>query len=334
MTAPLLEVKNLSTSFYADTFSKKLVRAVDGVNFVLNPGETLGIVGESGCGKSVTALSILRLLPNKTSFIDKESKIYFNGMDLLQKSQKEMYSIRGNQIAMIFQDSMTSLNPVMTIEKQMMEVFQTHQKISKKDAYDKSLQMLKKVGIPSPETRMKCYPHELSGGMRQRILIAMALSCDPKVLIADEPTTALDVTIQAQILDLMRELKHKIQTSIILITHDMGVVAEMADHILIMYGGNVMEYANAADIFANPLHPYTKGLLASIPRLDKKVDTLYAIPGSVPNLSDMPSGCRFCDRCEHATDRCKLQKPPVYLVKGRKVRCYLYETVAEEVCDE
>jgi peptide/nickel transport system ATP-binding protein/oligopeptide transport system ATP-binding protein len=240
-----------------------------------------------------------------------------------------MRGIRGNEIAMIFQDSLTSLNPVMTIEAQMIEPFRIHKKMARNQARESSLEMLRKVGIPSPESRLRAYPHQLSGGMRQRILIAMALSCSPKILIADEPTTALDVTIQAQILNLMRELKKSIQTSIILITHDMGVVAEMADDILVMYAGNVVEYSHVEGIFKDPLHPYTKGLLASIPRWDKSVEKLNSIAGSVPNLDNMPPGCRFCDRCTERSEQCKLSCPPLFDVGKRKVRCFLYENMAE-----
>jgi peptide/nickel transport system ATP-binding protein/oligopeptide transport system ATP-binding protein len=326
MADTILEVKNLAAYFYID---RKPVAAVDGVDFSLRTGKTLGIVGESGCGKSVTSLSILKLLPQKTSFLSDETSIVFQGEELKDKTNKQMRRIRGNEIAMIFQDSLTSLNPVMTIEAQMIEPFRIHKKMARKQARESALEMLKKVGIPSPESRLRAYPHQLSGGMRQRILIAMALSCSPKILIADEPTTALDVTIQAQILNLMRELKKSIQTSIILITHDMGVVAEMADDILVMYAGNVVEYSHVEGIFKNPLHPYTKGLLTSIPRWDKSVEKLNSIAGSVPSLDNMPRGCRFCDRCTERSEQCRLSRPPLFNVGKRKVRCFLYENMAE-----
>lgn len=262
MAEPILEVTNLKTGFYS---KQGFYNAVEDVSFSVYPGKTLGIVGESGCGKSVTCMSMLKLLPEKSARVDGGSSVKMHGQELVDKSKKEMCKIRGNEIAMIFQDSMTSLNPVMTIGRQMEEPFMVHQGLSRVQAKEKALEMLKKVGIPSPEIKMKQFPHQLSGGQRQRVMIAMALSCSPEVLIADEPTTALDVTIQAQIVRLMKQLQETSGTAIILITHDMGIVAEMADEIMVMYAGNVVEKASKRELFQEPLHPYTKGLLASIP---------------------------------------------------------------------
>ena len=318
---PILDVSNLRTYFHGKDGT---VPAVDGVSFSVAAGQTLGIVGESGCGKSITALSILQLMPTRTAQIEQGSSIRLQGEELLTKTPQQMCRLRGDEIAMIFQDPMTSLNPVMTIGRQMSEVFITHQGMKKKEAWAHAVEMLRSVGIPAPEARAKEYPHQLSGGMKQRVMIAMALSCKPAVLIADEPTTALDVTIQAQILDLMVQMKEKTNTAILLITHDMGVVAEMADYVLVMYAGHVMEYASAAELFDEPLHPYTRGLLESIPRLDRDVDVLHTIPGNVPNLSDMPKGCRFCTRCPNASERCRSEEPPLYTLGGRKVKCFLY----------
>lgn len=319
---PILEVDNLKTYFHGKGGT---VPAVDGVSFSLEAGKTLGVVGESGCGKSITALSILRLLPTRTARIEPGSSIRLRGEELLDKTPRQMCQIRGNDIAMIFQDPMTSLNPVMTVGRQLSEAFMTHGELSRKEAWRRSVDILAQVGIPAPEARARDYPHQLSGGMKQRVMIAMALSCKPAVLIADEPTTALDVTIQAQILDLMTQLKQQMNMAIVLITHDMGVVAEMADAVLVMYAGHVMEYADSKDLFQKPLHPYTQGLLASIPRLDQEVDRLYTIKGSVPSLSNMPSGCRFCTRCPYAQDRCRTIQPETYRVDGRLVKCFLYE---------
>ena len=308
---PLLEVKNLKTSF---KIGKKWVPAVEQVSFHVDPGETLGIVGESGCGKSVTSMSVMRLLPKATTKIEAD-EILLNGKNIAAYSDKEMAQVRGKGIGMIFQDSMTSLNPVKTIGKQLDEAFIVHH----------SFEMLTKVGIPSPEKRYGEYPHQLSGGMRQRVMIAMALAQNPSLIIADEPTTALDVTIQAQIMELMKEMKEKTGVSIMLITHDMGVVAEMADKIMVMYAGMVIEYATAREIFKDPKHPYTKGLLASIPRKDKDIDRLYTIEGTVPSLTSMPKGCRFCDRCTCAMEKCRNEQPPMYQFGERSVRCFLYE---------
>ncbi len=317
----VLEVKNLVTSFHTKdgTFP-----AVNGVDFSLHAGETLAIVGESGCGKSVTSLSIMKLLDERTSVISPETSVKFKGEEISKYTNKRMSALRGNDISMVFQDSLTSLNPTLTIMTQMMEPFTVHQGMSKKQAKKEAIEMLRKVGIPNPEVRAKQYPHELSGGMRQRVIIAMALSCKPSVLICDEPTTALDVTIQAQILKMINELKNNLNTAVILITHDMGVVAEMADRVLVMYGGNVVEEGTCYDLFTNPLHPYTKGLLASIPKINDTT-RLATIEGTVPSLKNMPKGCRFCDRCQYCTDQCRSANPPLYTVGGQKVRCYRYE---------
>ena len=328
MAQPLLEVKHLVTQFRT---KNGYVTAVDDVSFDVMPGETLGIVGESGCGKSVTSLSILQLLPTGIGKIAGGS-VLFHGEDLTKKNNRELSRIRGKDIAMIFQDSMTSLNPVLTVGRQIEETIAVHSNASKQEIRKQALDILTKVGVSSPEQRLKEYPHQLSGGMRQRVMIAMALSCNPNLLIADEPTTALDVTIQAQIIDLMVELKHKINAAIMLITHDMGVVAEMADSIMVMYAGQVVEYGTAREIFRNPLHPYTQGLLSSIPRLDKDVDRLYAIPGTVPSLNAMPEGCRFCVRCSCARPEGAVQKPPmVQTPTGQKVRCWKYKDCYPEV---
>ena len=321
MSENLIEVKKLVTQFSGKNGT---VTAVDGVSFHVKRGETLGIVGESGCGKSVTSMSILRLIPKQTGKIA-SGEILFEGRDLAKLSEKEMRQIRGNEIAMIFQDSMTGLNPVMTIGKQLVETITAHSKMDKKEAWARAEEMLTKVGIPSPAQRLKEFPHQLSGGMRQRVMIAMALSCNASLFIADEPTTALDVTIQAQILELMRELTEKENKSLMLITHDMGVVAEMADDVMVMYAGKEMEYGDVRSIFKDPLHPYTRGLLKSIPRLDQSSDDpLFNIPGSVPDLSEMPKGCRFCTRCPEADKRCREQEPGLYDVNGRQVRCWKY----------
>ena len=329
MTAqPLLDVQQLVTQFRT---KQGYVTAVDGVSFKVRKGETLGIVGESGCGKSVTSLSILRLLPTGIGRIA-GGKVLFNGEDLTQKSNKELSHIRGKDIAMIFQDSMTSLNPVLTVGRQIEETIAVHSDLPRSEIKKQALDILTKVGVSSPEQRLREYPHQLSGGMRQRVMIAMALSCNPSLLIADEPTTALDVTIQAQIIDLMVELKKKINAAIMLITHDMGVVAEMADSIMVMYAGQVVEYGTARQIFRNPLHPYTQGLLASIPRLDKDSERLYAIPGTVPSLNAMPSGCRFCVRCSCAMDVCREKNPPMFETpEGQQVRCWKYRDSFSEV---
>lgn len=324
MKDKVLEVRNLTTVFSGKTGT---VTAVDGISFSIDRGSCLCIVGESGCGKSVTALSILRLIPRNSGEIA-GGEIVFDGKDLLKMSQDDIRKIRGNRISMIFQDSMTGLNPVMTIGKQVIEAIRIHDKsISHDEAEKRAVKILSDVGIPSPQLRMKEYPHQLSGGMRQRVMIAMALSAGHnELLIADEPTTALDVTIQAQILSLMRKLKEKNGTSIMMITHDMGVVAEMADYVLVMYAGKEMEYADVTSLFNNPLHPYTAGLLKSIPRLSQSSDEeLYTIHGNVPDLSHMPTGCRFSTRCNCTKKKCFEKEPPFFSVNGHLVRCWNYE---------
>ncbi len=316
----LLEVKNLKTQF---KLKGGTVNAVDGIDFEIDKGEVVAIVGESGSGKSVTSLSVLGLIPNPPGKVV-DGQIFFEGEDLLKKSKTEMQNIRGNHISMIFQEPMTSLNPVYTVGRQISESLIRHKKYSKKAALKKAIEMLELVGIPSPEVRVKDFPHQMSGGMRQRVMIAMALACDPKLLIADEPTTALDVTIQAQILDLMLKLKEKLNTAILLITHDLGVVAEVADKVFVMYCGKVVEKATSAQIFAKPLHPYTQGLLQSIPQIDEKRERLFMIPGMVPNPLKMPKGCPFNTRCGKCMEICKKEMPPMTEVEGRSVSCFLY----------
>ena len=323
--AILLEVSGLKT-YFKDR--KGQVPAVDGVDFTLRRGETLGIVGESGCGKSVTSMSILHLLPPGAQIVG--GTIRFKGRDITHLPPKEMAKLRGKEIAMIFQEPMTSLNPVYTVGWQISEMIRQHEKMSRSQARERAIEMLRLVNIPAPEKRVDEYPHELSGGMRQRVMIAMALSCNPELLIADEPTTALDVTIQAQILDLMRNLKKTLNTSIMMITHDLGVVAEMSDYVLVMYAGMVMEYSDVTTLFDRPLHPYTQGLMKALPRLDDPKDVLYAIDGTVPSLYDLPAGCRFWPRCPYATERCKQEIPELYHVGDRKVRCFRYENGLEE----
>lgn len=302
--APLLEVKNLQTHFKTEG---GVVASVNGVSFAVSKGETLAIVGESGCGKSVTSLSIMRLVAPPGKVVGGE--ILLEGENLLDKSDKEMRKLRGNKISMIFQEPMTSLNPVFTIGNQLGEVFLNHQNVDKKQARAKSIAMLDSVGIPRADKIVDYYPHQLSGGMRQRVMIAMALACKPSLLIADEPTTALDVTIQAQILELLKSLSKERETGVVLITHDLGVVAEMADRVVVMYAGEVVEEAGVFDLFANPKHPYTKGLLGSLPKIDDQCEELDSIYGSVPNPLQMPSGCTFHPRCPIATEQCKSNKP-------------------------
>jgi peptide/nickel transport system ATP-binding protein len=322
MKKKLLEVNNLEIKFRNHETE---VVAVTGVSFDIHEGETVGLVGESGCGKSVTSLTIMGLLPNPPGRVSK-GNIHFEGQDLLALSPSAMRDIRGNRISMIFQEPMTSLNPVFTIGKQLDEAILLHRNISKKEARAINVDMLRKVGIPRAESIAKEYPHQLSGGMRQRVMIAMALACQPKLLIADEPTTALDVTVQAQILDLMRRMRDETGTSILMITHDLGVVAEMCDRVLVMYAGQVVEEADVVTLFTEPKHPYTLGLLQSIPQLHKKVSRLPSIPGQVPALSKMPQGCRFAPRCTHVMDKCLSQNPELISLKdGHKCRCWLYE---------
>ncbi|SDO23787.1 oligopeptide transport system ATP-binding protein [Paenibacillus sp. yr247] len=315
-----LEVSNLQTYFYMED---GIVKAVDGVDFTIERGETLGIVGESGCGKSITSLSLMRLISSPGKIID--GKIRFNGEDLLEKTEEEMQRIRGNQISMIFQEPMTSLNPVYSVGEQIAEVLRIHRKMGKREAWEKAVEMLKMVGIPSPEKRAKQEPHELSGGMRQRVMIAIALACNPELLIADEPTTALDVTIQAQILDLLKQLQKKLGTAVIMITHDLGVVAETCDKVVVMYAGKVVEYTDVDSLFENPKHPYTVGLLKSLPRPDGVQETLEAIKGSVPSPFHMPKGCSFEPRCLHARKICTESLPNLTdITDSCQVRCWMY----------
>lgn len=326
MPEVLLSIKGLKTNFY--TYAG-VVKALDGIDLDIYKGETIGLVGETGCGKSVTALSIIRLIQWPPGRIDAGS-IIFDGKDLLKLPPKEMRNIRGNKISMIFQEPMNAFNPVYTIGYQIAEVIQLHQKKKKKEAWQQAIEMLKFTGIPAPERVAKSYPHELSGGMLQRAMISMALACQPKLLIADEPTTALDVTIEAQILDLMKSLKAKTGSSIMIITHDLGIIAEMCDRVGVMYAGNIVEIADVSTIFHKPSHPYTNGLICSIPSLStKQCSRLETIKGNVPNLIKPPTGCRFHPRCGKAMDICRKEKPGVYkLGDGHYVSCFLY---ADEV---
>ena len=321
MDKHLLEIKNLKVSFH---IGKKKLAAVENVGFSLDRGKIIGIVGESGCGKSVTATSILRLVSPSVCEIDAGSEILFNGEDLSKAPEARIREIRGSEISMIFQEPMSSLNPVYRISDQMMEMLRTHDRtISRQDALARCVEMLRRVGIPSPEQRVKEYPHQLSGGMRQRVMIAMALLCDPKLLIADEPTTALDVTIQAQILRIIRRLTQEMDTAVILITHDMGVIAETADYVMVMYAGKSVEYGTAEDIFDRPMHPYTVGLLSSIPKLGSgQEERLYTIEGTVPGLDEMPEGCRFCTRCPYVEERCRQADPGMRRSGGHLARCW------------
>ena len=322
----LLDVKNLRTTFRTEDGP---VTAVNGLSFSLNAGETLGIVGESGSGKSVTSLSIMRLLARNASVTS--DGIFFNGQDLQKKSEGEMRKIRGRDIAMIFQDPMTSLNPVLTIGEQIMEGVRLHLGYNKREARDKAIEMLQKVRIPSPEARLNDYPHQFSGGMRQRVMIAMSLSCSPQLLIADEPTTALDVTIQAQILELMNEMQAETGAAIVLITHDLGVVAEVCKNVLVMYGGDMVEYGTASDIFKKPKMPYTQGLLASLPRLDaSEHQRLQPIKGQPPNLLNMPPGCAFAPRCAYRMPICDQPVPLYAFGESHVARCYLYDERAKD----
>jgi len=321
----ILEVKDLVTSFQTD--AGKAV-AVDGVSFSVPAGKTLGIVGESGCGKSVTALSMMRLLPKPSGNIDNGS-IMYNGSDITKMVPDELYKIRGNHISMIFQEPMTALNPVHKIRSQLGETYKLHNReMSKDQVHQACIEMMTKVGIPSPEARLDDYPHQLSGGMRQRVMIAIALACKPDILIADEPTTALDVTIQAQILELMKELQTETGMAIVFITHDLGVIAEICDEVMVMYGGRVAEKANVLDLFGNPRHPYTKGLLQSIPRLESpRKKPLATIEGMVPSLFDMPQGCRFQNRCPHAGPGCEKVQQRLTIKDGHDVYCHKHAEI-------
>ncbi|RNB82321.1 ABC transporter ATP-binding protein [Brevibacillus fluminis] len=320
MSQTILEVENLQTHFFSD---RGAIPSVDGVNIRVGKGEVVGIVGESGCGKSVTSLSIMRLIPSPPGKIVGGS-IRFKGEELIECNEKRMRQIRGNEIAMIFQEPMTSLNPVYTIGDQIGEAVRLHTKVDKREARKKAVEMLKRVGIPRAEAIVDEYPHQLSGGMRQRVMIAMAMTCNPELLIADEPTTALDVTIQAQILDLMRKLNEESGTAIMLITHDLGVVAEMCHRVVVMYAGKVVEEGNVRTILKKPKHPYTIGLLQSIPKLEESRERLYSIPGNVPVPGSLKTGCRFAPRCEHAVDKCHQEMPELLEVEaGHFSRCWV-----------
>jgi len=325
---PLLEVKHLHTGFYIDN---ELHHAISDINLTVNEGEVISIVGESGCGKSVLSLSIMQLLPKLISEIS-EGEIKFENKDLVQFNTKEMNKIRGKDISMIFQEPMTALNPVFTIGSHMIEVFRNHQKMSKKEALERSVELLRQVGISRPETLIHDYPHQLSGGMRQRVMIAIAIALNPKLLIADEPTTALDVTIQAQILELLKEIQQKHGMSIVLVTHDLGVVAEMAERVVVMYAGQIAEIAEVDELFKNPKHPYTQALLGSIPRMDQDEEELSTIGGIVPSIQNMPKkGCRFADRCKKAFGDCTHITPQLAKVdEEHSARCLLYDTCYPE----
>lgn len=317
---PLLSVKDLVIEFKTE---KGWVRAVDQISFDVHAGETIGLVGESGCGKSVTSLSLLGLIPKPPGRYGTESSILFKGKELLRCNESELRKIRGSQISMIFQEPMTALNPVFKISTQMEEVLMRHKKVSRKKAHLIAVEMLETVGIPSPEKRIHQYPHQLSGGMRQRVMIAMALSCDPQLLLADEPTTALDVTIQAQVMEQMAKLQKQRHMATILVTHDLAVIAEFCQKVIVMYCGKIVEIANVHELFYKPRHPYTKGLLDSIPRIrDEKLDRLPTIKGTVPDIAHLPSGCRFYDRCEKAEARCNKQQPLLTPVEKTQVACF------------
>ncbi len=328
----LLQINNLHTHFYTD---EGLVKAVDDVDVTIRKGETLGLVGESGCGKSVTALSVMRLIQQPPGRIVK-GEILFHDQNLINLSEAEMQHIRGNRISMIFQEPMTSLNPLFRSGNQIAEAIRFHQSVSKKEAKDLAVKMLQKVGIPDPESRAKEYPHQMSGGMRQRVMIAMALSCNPELMIADEPTTALDVSIQAQILALMNTLKEDFGASILLITHDLGVIADMAQSVAVMYAGKIVEYVDVTRLFDNPKHPYTLGLMGSIPKMDEPIPadkTLHTIPGVVPSLYNLPTGCYFQPRCTEASDTCRETVPPLVEVESDHfLRCWNYEQQRSTGC--
>jgi peptide/nickel transport system ATP-binding protein len=322
----ILQVRDLKTHFETRNGT---VKAVDGVSVEVNAGDTLGIVGESGCGKTVLALSIMRLIPEPPGRIV-SGTIHFDGTDILGLNNEEMRKLRGREISMIFQEPMNSLNPVLKVGDQVAEAIRLHQGLSKKDSLERALEMLRLVGMPSPEERLKNYPHQMSGGMRQRVMIAMALSCNPRLMLADEPTTALDVTIQAQIIELINAMKEKVGTSVILITHDLGVIAEAAQYAAVMYAGKVVEYCSVSDLFSTPLHPYTEGLMESTPNIgdipDDKEERLNVIPGTVPNLYSLPVGCSFQDRCPYVMKKCRKREPELReKIPGHQVRCWKQE---------
>lgn len=316
----LLSVEHMSMEFYNE---KKPVRAIRDVSFHVDEGEILGVVGESGCGKSVTSMCIMRLIPEKAGHVT-EGKVIFQGKNILETDRKAFSKVVGKEMSMIFQEPLSSLNPLLTCGYQIAENLILHEKIKKKEAMKKAVRLLETVGIPFPEKRAKEYPHQLSGGMRQRVMIAMAIACSPKLLIADEPTTALDVTIQAQILEIIKKLRDERGMSVMFITHDMGVIAEMADKVMVMYAGSVVEKADVKSFFKNPRHPYTKNLLKAIPRIDKDIDKLFMIPGTVPDLSEEISGCRFCQRCKERVKICNEKEPPTVITEdGHEVTCWL-----------
>lgn len=324
MGQKLLQVENLSTQFYGNG---NPIKAVDKVSFHVDKGEILGIVGESGCGKSVTSMSIMRLIPEQAGRVC-EGTIYFEGQNILTMDRKEFSKIQGKDISMVFQEPLSSLNPLQTCGWQIVEALLCHEKIKKKEAWDKAVRLLASVGISMPEKRIKEYPHQLSGGMRQRVMIAMAIACNPKLLIADEPTTALDVTIQAQILDIIKRLRNELDMAVMFITHDMGVIADISDRVLVMYAGNIVEEAPVRQFFHHPLHPYTKGLLKAIPRPDEKKNRLYMIPGTVPSPQEQSrmKGCKFYERCSHAMEICSKERPEMITLEyGQKVACHLYK---------
>lgn len=330
MAERLLEVKNLCTEFKRD---KSWVTAISKVSFYINKGEILGLVGESGCGKSVTSLSVMRLLPHGTSRVS-EGEVLYNGKNLLHIKEKDMRSIRGHKVAMIFQEPMNSLNPCMRIKDQITEAIRLHNEVSKEEAIKRAVKVLESVGIPEPEMTLNSYPHQLSGGMCQRVMIAMSMSCEPDLLIADEPTTALDVTIQAQILELMEQIRKERNTGVLMITHDLGVVAQMCTRVAVMYAGRIMEEAPVKELFANPKHPYTQGLIASVPKLGSNMKSLPSIPGSVPDLSVMPKGCKFAPRCKYAMDICMEKEPDLLSIDEAgdcKCRCHLTKEKKQEV---
>lgn len=321
---PLLAVKNLHTAFYTDA---GIVRAVNGVEFSLRQKQVLGLVGESGCGKTVTGLSILGLIPQPPGKIE-QGEIIFEGVDLLTLGETDMRRIRGNRISMVFQEPMTSLNPIFTVGYQIKECLQVHRNISNREMTERAVDMLRMVGLPDPTARMREYPHQMSGGMRQRVMIAMALCCNPALIIADEPTTALDVTIQAQIMELINQLKADTGAAILLITHDLGVIAEMADTVAVMYTGRIVEHAACDDLFESPMHPYTLGLMKSVPKIDAPFSSdklLDAIPGVVPSLLHLPAGCAFRERCAHASQKCRFDPPFFQMSETHRVRCWHYE---------
>ena len=327
MADPLLSVRNLSTHFFT---SEGVVRAVNEVSYDVMPGETLGLVGESGSGKSVSALSLLRLIPNPPGRIV-EGEVWFDGEELMTVDDSRMREIRGNDIAMVFQEPMTSLNPVLTIGRQLTEAIELHMGMRRNQANERAIELLHMVGIPAAEQRLFDFPHQFSGGMRQRVMIAMALSCDPKLLLADEPTTALDVTIQAQVLEVMARLSRELGTSVIVITHNLGVVARYADRVNVMYGGRIVESGEAADIYARPKHAYTLGLLESVPRLDARTGRLIPIEGTPPDLTNLPDGCSFAPRCRFATDQCREERPElIEYAPGHTVACWNSAAVEEE----